>query len=59
MGSGFLAKLFLWIRTPGFNRANIAVCGNQTGLLRLCGACRSLTVCANLLAALNLQYSRV
>ena len=52
MGSGFLQQLFHGIRAIGRDPKRILVCGDQTGLLKLCATDRWLTVCQDLEEAL-------
>ena len=53
LGSAFLSELFGWLRTLGRTPADVIVCGDQTGLLKLCAVDRWLTVRENLVAAIN------
>jgi len=56
MGTGFLRELFAWIGALGRSAEDIILCGDQTGLLKLCATDRWLTVQSDLSAAID--YSR-
>lgn len=54
IGSAFVRVLYTWIGKLGCAPANVIVCGDRTGLLKLCATDRWLTVRPDLVAALDL-----
>jgi ABC-type transporter Mla MlaB component len=53
LGSAFLSELFIWLRKMGKTSADVIICGDQTGLLKLCATDRWVTVRGDLAAAIN------